>query len=92
MAGNSGIYVYAKDATDFTTTGLCGDLQPLQAVFQEEKNGISQVTIRMPYDQYKKWEQCKAGNILKCKVPVRVPPVIDEDNQYSESVSTYKHG
>ena len=83
-----GIYVYPHDCTDFTTTGLVGDLKPLEAIFEEEKNSISQVTIKIPYDQYKKWKACKVGNILKCKVPVRVPPVIMDD-EYANSVDVY---
>ena len=83
-----GIYVYPHDCTDFTTTGLVGDLKPLEAIFEEEKNSISQVTIKIPYDQYKKWKACKVGNILKCKVPVRVPPAIMDD-EYANSVDVY---
>ena len=83
-----GIYVYPHDCDDFTTTGLVGDLQPIEATFEEEKNGISQVTIKMPYDQFKKWQACKVGNIIECAVPVRVPPVI-KDDQYASSADNY---
>ena len=82
------IYVYDKSCTDFTTTGLAGDLKPLAATFNEEKNGISQVTIRMPYDEYEKWKQCKVGNIIKCKVPVRMPPAISQD-EYANTTTKY---
>lgn len=85
-----GIYVYPHDCTDFTTTGLVGDLMPLEATFTEEKNGVSEVTIKMPYDQYKKWKACKVGNIIKCKVPVRVPPVINND-EYAGTVEVFKN-
>lgn len=80
-----GIYVFPHDCDDFTTTGLVGDLQPIEATFEEEKNGISQVIIKMPYDQFKKWKACAKGNIIKCAVPVRVPPVIDDD-EYADTV------
>ena len=82
------IHVYAHDCTDFTTTGLVGDLRPLEAVFTEEKNGISQVVIKLPYDEYKKWKACAKGNIIKCEVPVRIPPVIVDD-QYASSTDNY---
>lgn len=82
------VFVFPHDATDFTTTGLVGDLQPIEATFTEEKNAMSEVVIRMPYDQYNKWKACKVGNILKCEVPVRVPPVI-EDSEYANSVKKY---
>ena len=88
MARNQPVYVYPKDCTDFTTTGLVGDLKPLSAVFNEEKNGISQVTIRLTYDQYNRWKAAKVGNIIKCKVPVRVPPVIRSD-EYANTTKKY---
>ena len=85
MPKNNPVYVYPKDCTDFTTTGLKGDLMPIEATFTEEKNGVSEVTIKMTYDEYEKWKACKVGNILKCAVPVRVPPVIEND-EYSGTV------
>lgn len=85
---NKPVYVYEKDCTDFSTTGLAGDLRPLSAVFNEEKNGISQVTIRLKYDKNGRWKLCKAGNLIKCEVPVRVPPVIKND-EYANSTKKY---
>ena len=82
------VFVFPHNATDFTTTGLVGDLQPIEATFTEEKNGVSEVVIRMPYDDLKKWKACKVGNILKCEVPIRVPPVIEND-EYANSVKIY---
>ena len=84
------IYVYPHDCDDFTTTGLVGDLKPIEATFTEEKNSISEVTIKMTYDQYQKWKACKVGNILKCKVPVRVPPVIS-NNEYAGTVEVFNN-
>jgi len=86
---NKPVFVYAKDCTDFTTTGLVGDLRPLAATFNEEKNGISQVTLRLSYDQYEKWKAAKVGNIIKCQVPVRVPPVI-KNNEYANKTKKYR--
>ena len=89
MAQKHGVYVFPSDCTDFTTTGLVGDLRPTQAVFREEKNGICEVEIHLTYDQYNRWrEAAKVGNILKCEVPTRVPPVIDDD-AYASEVQTY---
>lgn len=84
------IYVYPHDCADFTTTGLVGDLQPIEATFEEEKNAIAQVTIKMPYDKFKKWQACKVGNILKCPVPVRIPPAIADD-EYANNVDVYSN-
>ena len=89
MAKNHPVYVYPKDCTDFTTTGLVGDLMPIEGTFTEEKNGVSEVVIKMPYDQYEKWKACKVGNIIKCEVPVRVPPVIEND-EYAGTVKIVK--
>lgn len=91
MGKNRPVYVYDKDCDDFSTTGLVGDLQPIMASFHEEKNGLSQVTIRLTYDQYQKWKACKEGNILKCEVPVRIPPVIKND-EYADTTTQYSRG
>lgn len=85
MAQNHPIYVYDQNCIDFTTTGMVGDLRPILATFKEEKNGISEVEIRLPYDELKKWQACRVGNLLQCEVPVRVPPVIEND-EYASSV------
>lgn len=85
MAQNNGIYVFPHDCEDFTTTGLVGDLRPLEATFTEEKNGISEIEVKIPYDEYKRWQAAKVGNIIKCAVPVRIPPVI-EDDEYANTV------
>lgn len=84
MAQKHGIYVYSQDCEDFSTTGLVGDLKPLEATFTEVKNGECELVIKLPYDEYKRWQSCKVGNILKCEVPVRIPPVIADD-EYANS-------
>lgn len=88
MARNKPIYVYPKDCTDFTTTGLVGDLMPLEAQYTEEKNGISEIVIKMPYDEYQKWKAVRNDCIIKAEIPVRVPPVIDDD-EYANSVDVF---
>lgn len=86
MAQNSPIYLFDKNTEDFSTTGLVGDIRPLSAVFTEEKNGISEIELKMTYDQYNRWRSAQVGNIIKCKVPVRMPPVIRND-QYADTVN-----
>ena len=88
MARNKPIYVYPKDCTDFTTTGLVGDLMPIEAQYTEEKNGISEIVIKMPYDEYQKWKAVRNDCIIKAEIPVRVPPVIDDD-EYANSVDVF---
>lgn len=82
------IYVYPATCENFANTGLVGDLKPISAIFTEEKNGMSELKIRMPYDEYKKWKACQEGNILKAEVPVRTPPVIDND-EYATTTEVY---
>lgn len=79
MAENNPVYVYAHDCDDFTTTGLVGDLRPIEATFTEKKNGESEITMRLTYDEYGRWKAACVGNLIKCEVPVRVPPVISDD-------------
>lgn len=84
-----GIYVYPHDCKDFSTTGLCGDLQPIEAYFEEEKNGISQIEMTLHYDKHGKWKEAKVGRYIKAMVPVRVVPFI-EDDSYSTTVQKIK--
>lgn len=88
MGKNNYVYVYSKDCDDFSGTGLVGDLKPLSAMFSEEKNGLCQVTIRLKYDKEGRWKSAKVGNIIRCKVPVRVPPVISND-EYANTTRKY---
>ena len=86
MAQDRGIFLFEHDCEDFTTTGLVGELKPIEAVYTEEKNGISEVRIRLSYDEYNRWKAAQVGNYVKCEVPVRIPPVIDND-EYANTVN-----
>lgn len=88
MAHKRHVFIYDHDCEDFTTTGLVGDIQPIEAVFTEEKNGVSEITLRLTYDEYNRWKAAKVGNIVKCEVPVRVPPVINDD-EYATTTTQY---
>lgn len=88
LMANNPVYVYDHACTNFDNTGLVGDVRPISALFSEEKNGLSQVTLRLSYDQYGKWKKCKVGNILKVLVPVRLPPVISND-EYANTTESY---
>ena len=79
MAENHPVYIYAQDCEDFSTTWLVGDIRPQEATFTEEKNGEASVVMRIPYDEYQRWKAAKVGNYIKCEVPVRIPPVIHDD-------------
>ena len=86
MAQDRGIFLFGSDCEDFTTTGLVGEIKPIEAVFTEEKNGISEVRIKLTYDEYNRWRAAQVGNYVKCEVPVRIPPVIDDD-EYANTVN-----
>ena len=83
------INVYPYDCDDFTTSGLVGNIQPIEATFTEEKNGVCEIKMKLPYDQWERWKACKIGNLVKCSVPVRVPPVI-EDDEYATSTEVIR--
>lgn len=83
------VYVYAPDAENFYDSGLCGDLQPEEAIFTEEKNGLSLVNLTLRYDQYGKWKSVQPGCYIKAEVPVRVPPMI-VDGDYATTVARYE--
>lgn len=85
MARNKPVYVYEADAFDVSDTGLVGDLKPIQATFREEKNGLCEIELRLPYDKLEKWKACQNGRLIQCEVPVRVPPVI-QDDEYAGTV------
>ena len=89
MAQNHPVYIYTKDCMDFSTTGSVGDIKPLEATFKEEKNGTSEVVIRLPYDAHERWKAAVVGGFIKCEVPVRVPPVISND-EYADTVKIGK--
>lgn len=91
MAQKHHVYVYAQDCDDFTNTGLVGDLKPLEATFTEKKNGESILTVKLSYDEFERWKAAKVGNLLKCEVPVRMPPVIRND-EYANTVKVARGG
>lgn len=72
----AGIFVYPHDCTDFSTTGLVGELTPLECYFEEEKNGASGLSARIYYDSDDRWKALKVGNYIKAEVPVRIPPAL----------------
>ena len=83
----AGVYVFKFDDVDFDTTGLVGDLQPVECTFYEEKNGESNLSMRLCYDPLNKWAAVKVGSYIKAQVPVRVPPKIT-DHAYDQEIMT----
>lgn len=85
----AGVYVFKFDDVDFDTTGLVGDLQPVECTFCEEKNGESNLSMRLCYDSLNKWAAVKVGSYIKAQVPVRVPPKIT-DHAYDQEIMTWR--
>lgn len=83
------VYYYEHDCTDFSTTGECGDLMPAECLFEEQKNGLSRITMRLAYDPWGKWAYPKVGGYVKAAVPVRVPPQI-VDGDYASTIARYE--
>ncbi|MGJ4851306.1 phage tail spike protein [Bacillota bacterium Meth-B3] len=73
------VYIYAPDAEDFDTMGLCGALSPTSCVHTEAKNDLSEIRLEHPIDENGRWTFLQNDYILKCDVPVRtVPPITPE--------------
>ena len=86
----SEIYVYAANSDDFTTFGLVGALTPTSCVFEEEANGMSEITLEHPIDAWGKYQALEINNLLQVKVPVRTPPAIDDSGNYRNNIFMYR--
>ena len=73
----SHIYVYPANCEDFTNFGLVGALTPTSCLFEEEANGLSEITLEHPIDALGRYTQLATNNILMVEVPVRTTPEID---------------
>ena len=71
------VYVYAPGADDFDSMGLCGALTPSRYEFTEKRNGLSQLVLDHPIDNFGRWAVLLPGCVLKAEVPVRTTPEID---------------
>lgn len=73
------IYVYEPKCEDFTNFGLVGTLTPASCVFEEEANGMSEITLEHPMDDLGRYRALEINNLLMVPVPVRTTPEIEED-------------
>ena len=71
------IYVFDKNCDDFTSFGLVGALTPTSCVFEEEANGMSEITLEHPIDALGRYTALACNNIIMAEVPVRTTPEID---------------
>lgn len=74
------IYVYSANCVDFTNFGLVGALTPTSCIFEEEANGLSEITLEHPIDVLGRYTQLVTNNLLMVEVPVRTTPEIDGNN------------
>lgn len=74
----SEIYIYDPKCEDFTNYGLVGALVPTSCIFEEEANGMSEITLEHPLDNFGRYRALTINNILKVEVPVRTTPEIQE--------------
>ena len=68
------IYIYDGNADDLDCMGLVGALSPVSCTHEENANGMSELEITHPYDEYGKWATLEIGRIVKAPVPVRTCP------------------
>ena len=73
----SDIYLYESNATDLEGMGLVGALTPTECLFSEEANGLSEIRLTHPLDEWARYTQLAVGRILKVPVPVRSLPEIE---------------
>ncbi|MHB1454999.1 MAG: phage tail spike protein [Saccharofermentanales bacterium] len=62
------IKVFSKNETDFTHNGLTA-LIPSSGIVTEGLNGVLELRISHPFDQYGKHEYLEQGNIIKASTP-----------------------
>lgn len=74
----SNIYVYNAFCEDFTNFGLVGALTPTSCYFEEEANGMSEITMEHPIDEFGRYTQLVNNNLLMVEVPVRTTPEIED--------------
>jgi len=71
------IYVYEADADDFSNIGLVGALTPTECRHEEVRNGLSQVTLTHPVDEWGRYAALIPDRILRVPIPVRTCPEIE---------------
>ncbi|MDL2205473.1 phage tail protein [Eubacteriales bacterium OttesenSCG-928-N13] len=72
------IYVYEPNAEDLDCMGCCGALTPTSCIHTEEANGMSEIELQHPIDEHGRWSFLLDGYLLKCEVPVRTTPEIQD--------------
>lgn len=85
------VYLYDQDCTDFTTIGLCGRLDDAECNFEEIAKGMSEITLEHPLDAMGRHRLLTPGRWIKCVVPVRNIPELDEETaEYVTTAETWR--
>jgi len=71
------VYVYEADAEDFGSIGLVGALTPTECTHEEMGNGLSELTLVHPVDEWGRYAALIPDRILRAPIPVRTCPEID---------------
>lgn len=71
------IYIYEANADDFSNIGLVGALSPTECRHEEVANGLSEVTLVHPIDEWGRYAALIPDRILRVPVPVRTCPEIE---------------
>ena len=71
------VWVYAPNAEEYDSQGLCGELDAKSCIHDEEGGGLSEITLVHPLDPLGKWRYLQKQYILKAPVPVRQVTEID---------------
>ncbi len=83
------ITIHEKDSTTFDTLGL-GALLPSLCAVTEELNGLYELELQHPYDEWGKWEKLEKERIIYASTPsgkqpfriYYVAPKMDSDRYY----------
>lgn len=75
-------FIYERGTKDFSTLGLCGRLCDSSCVFEEEANGMSEITMEHPIDPEGRFLLLTPGRIIKAVVPVRNVPELNETQDF----------
>ena len=62
------ITIHNKNATSFNTLGI-GTLVPISCFVKEELNGLFELELIHPYDEWGKWKSIENGNIIYASTP-----------------------
>lgn len=73
----TGLPLYAPDATDFGSNGLCL-LLPVECTVEEDANGMYELTLTLPITDDMRFARVECGCVIKAVAPVRESPIYEQ--------------